>query len=1006
MIHFGWGQYLPYLLLLALVPVPALAQSTATLQGQVLDASGAVVQGATIIVRHESSGFERTVRSDRGGAYLLAALPVGTYRVEAQASGFRTEVNPDLILEVGQTRVQDFRLAPGGVAETVVVAAGAPLIDRATISVGHVVTDQTVQEIPLNGRQFMELGILVPGSVTPPQSGFSSQPVRGLGRLTFNTAGNREEAVNFMINGITLNNLTLGAIAFQPSISTVQELKVENSTFSAQYGFTSGAIVNIATRSGTNTFRGELFEFLRNDALDARNFFTFTSPDPPPFERHQFGGSLGGPLIRSKTFFFVSYQGLRQRQGLDVNSLVLSEAERASVADAVIAKLVALVPRANFIDAAGTSRFVGHADAPVETDQWTLDVSHSLGLRDRLHGYYAMQTDFADEPTRFGNTIPGFGSARGGRRQIFTLNETRTFGSGLVNQARVGVNRVFGYNTPSRTLNPADFGINNGIDQPIGLPQLNIAGGALNFGGPANFPIGRTDTMAVVSDTLSHLRASHSLKIGGEFRQFFNDNFAIGTGLFNFPDVAAFLAGTANAFSVTLGRRTSRIRQGALGLFVQDNIAWRQNLTLEIGLRYDWNMTPTEEDDRFIVFDSQTASLLRVGVHTDQIYHQNNKNVQPRVGFVWDPFGDAKTAVRGAYALLVDQPITGVVRGTTANPPFATPLSFSGPIKLNEAFNLARDAALAPQTTDHGFNNASLQSWNLNIQRELTGTLAAMAGYLGSTGRHLILSRNINQPVDGVRPFAALSESSPILPGTPLGNITQVESTGQSSYHALWLSANKRLSRGLQFSASYTWSKSLDNNSLSTQGVVLQDSYDVRGDRGLSDYDVRHRFVWSGMYELPFTGHQLVEGWQLAAIVQAQSGNPVNIVTSNSTLNGVPNTVRPDVTGPIRILGEVDRWFDTSVFTAVPRFGNFGRNVIIGPGFHTVDLSLRKRTRIGAKLNIDLRAEIFDLFNHANFGQPGNVVGSVDFGKITSTRFPTGDSGSSRQVQLALNVSF
>ncbi len=281
-----------------------------------------------------------------------------------------------------------------------------------------------------------------------------------------------------------------------------------------------------------------------------------------------------------------------------------------------------------------------------------------------------------------------------------------------------------------------------------------------------------------------------------------------------------------------------------------------------------------------------------------------------------------------------------------------------------------------------------------------------MAGYFGSTGRHLILSRNINQPVDGKRPFAALSESSPILPGSPLGNITQVESTGQSSYHALWLSANKRLSRGLQFSASYTWSKSLDYNSLSTQGVVLQDSYNVRGDRGLSDYDAPHRFVWSGMYELPFTGHQLVEGWQLAAIVQAQSGNPVNIVTSNSTLNGVPNTVRPDVAGPVRIIGEVDRWFDTSVFTAVPNFGNLGRNVIIGPGFHTVDLSLSKRTRIGAKLDVELRAEIFDLFNHPNFGQPGNVVGSVNFGKITSTRFPTGDSGSSRQVQLALKVSF
>jgi hypothetical protein len=260
--------------------------------------------------------------------------------------------------------------------------------------------------------------------------------------------------------------------------------------------------------------------------------------------------------------------------------------------------------------------------------------------------------------------------------------------------------------------------------------------------------------------------------------------------------------------------------------------------------------------------------------------------------------------------------------------------------------------------------------------------------------------------VGDVRPYPALSQSSPILPGAPLGNITQVESAGNSSYNALWVTATQRLNRGLQFNASYTYSRSIDYNSFSTGAVVVQDSYDLRGDRGLSDFDARHRVVVSAIYELPFGGNRLVDGWQLAAIVQAQSGSPINIVTSNSTVNGVAGTLRPDLTGPIDIIGSVERWFDTSVFTPVARLGNLGRNVVIGPGFNNTDFSVVKNTDLGESLRAQFRAEFFDLFNHANFGPPGNVAGTPAFGRITSTRFPTGESGSSRQVQFALKLIF
>jgi len=340
---------------------------------------------------------------------------------------------------------------------------------------------------------------------------------------------------------------------------------------------------------------------------------------------------------------------------------------------------------------------------------------------------------------------------------------------------------------------------------------------------------------------------------------------------------------------------------------------------------------------------------------------------------------------------------------TAVNPPLGIPLTFSGAIRFNNAIDIAGPAGLAPQTIDHDFDNAYMQSWNLNAQHEFP-EFVLMVGYVGSKGTHLITRRNLNQPINGVRPFPVLSNSSPIMPGTPLGNVTQVESSGNSSYNAAWVTATRRLTRNLQFDASYTWSKSLDYNSLSSGGIVIQDSYDLEGSRGLSDFDARHRFVITTLYELPFRGSQLVEGWQFAAILQSQSGNPVNIVTPNSTVNGVALTLRPDVDGPIQLPQQVDAWFDTAAFTSVARIGNLGRNVVIGPTFNNIDGSVTKTMRVGDTFRLQLRAEVFDVFNHANLGQPGNVVGSRFFGRITNTRFPTGESGSSRQIQFALRL--
>jgi outer membrane receptor protein involved in Fe transport len=985
----------------------AVGQSTATLQGIVKDQKAAVVAGAKVTARNTATGLERNTQTDTDGNYQIAALPVGIYSVQVEASGFKRQLLSDLSVEVGRTIVRDFALEIGSLEQNVTVTADTPVIETATTSVGQVINQRTVQEIPLNGRHFVDLGLLIPGSVTPPQNGFLTAPLRGQGSFGLNTAGGREDTVNFMINGVNLNDMVQNQITFQPSINTVQEFKVDNSTFSAEYGRNSGAIVNIATRSGSNDFHGEVFEFLRNNVLDARNFFDATKP---PFKRNQFGGSIGGPIKKNRTFFFASYEGLRQRQGLTLTSNVLTNAQRASVTNPTVLKLLPLIPTATSVDAAGVGKWVGSGTAPVNIDQWTGDVSHTFNVRDRLHGYYAFQRDQRGEPNLQGNTMAGFGDTRQSHRQILTLNETHIFGPKWVNEARLGFNRINIAFTPNLQVNPVDFNINDGINQPIGLPQISITGFNFNLGGPSNFPQGRADTTIVLSDTVSYLRGNHSIKFGGEWRRFYNNNFNLDTGAFTFANVNNFIAGTASQFTITLGDRASSIEQGALGLYVQDNYKVRPNVTLELGLRYDWNMSPTERFNRFVVFDPATRSLVQIGsAGFNDVYRQNATNFQPRIGIAWDPFKDGKTSVRAAYAVLTDQPVTNVVTPLTGNPPLATPQNTTAAgLTFANAAVIAGLAGLAPNSVDAGFDNAYVQSWNLNVQREITPTLAVSAGYFATKGTHLRIARNINQPVNGgARPFPNLSASSPIRPGAPLGNITEIEGTGNSSYNAMWLTATKRLSRGLQFNASYTYSKSIDYTSLNSQGVILQDSYNEQANRGLSDFDARHRFVISGLYELPFHKNQLVDGWQLSAIVQSQSGNPVTIVVNNATFTGNNNTVRPDVTGPISIVGTPAQWFNTSVFVVpVGRFGNLGRNVVIGPSFNNTDFSIIKRTKVGENKTIEFRWEVFDLFNHANFGQPGRVVASATFGQITNTRFATGDSGSSRQMQFALKFKF
>ena len=1003
----------------------AFAQTTASIKGTVTDESGAVIAGAKVVVKNSALGIERTVASNSEGYYEVPALPPGSYSVEVQMQGFQRSIANGVILDVSQNAVQNFDLRISASDAIVVVEGTQAVIESTTMTVGQVIDKNVVQEIPLNGRHFVDLALLVPGTVTPPQSGFLTAPLRGQGSFAFNSAGGREDAVNFMINGVNLNDMLQNQVTFQPTINTVSEFKIDNSTYSAEFGRNSGSIVNIATRSGSDQFHGEAYDYLRNNYFDARNFFNPTSVPQSALKRNQFGGDFGGPIFKGRTFFFLSYEGLRQRQGLTTTSDVLTDAERTQIQTSGSPSargLLQFIP-ANNGTLNGAPAFFGSASANVNIDQGTVDISHNFSEADRIHGYYANQHDQRLEPTQ-GSNLPGFGDTRVGVRQVFTLGETHVFSSHLINEFHLGANRIHITFSPNNPTDPATVGLAGVLGPNMAfIPVISIQDKTgLLFGAERNFPQGRGDLTAVVGDTLNDIRGAHSLKFGFQFRDFRNNNFANDPGQLIFDTTAHFIAGTTVSSARTVGiAQANRITQNALDFFVQDSYKLRPYFTLELGLRYAWNMTPNEAMGRFVNFDPASASLIRVG----DPYSQNDKNLQPRVGFAWDVFHSGKTVLRSGYGYQVDQPITGVVTGLNSNPPFAVPIAVAAqPLAtLGALYDPNNATNISPGVVNPNFKNANVQSWNLNVQQQVTRNLGVMIGYFGAKGTHLEVDRNINQSTvmgtPGSRPFVALSASSQFLPGKTLSNrITERDSKSNSNYNALWVSANQRLGHGLQFNASYTFSHSIDEVSRNNEGIVVQDSTNIFNSRGNSDFDARHRFVANAIYELPFKGNRLVSGWKLAPIVVVQSGNPFNIVLATANTTGAGNTIRPNLVAPVQISGNPAQWITNGMtaFTvpAANSFGNLGRNVFYGPGFTNFDLALIKNTKITETVNLQFRADAFDLFNHPNFGQPGGGNGFVvlpatltpTFTTITSTRFPTADSGSSRQLQLALKLQF
>jgi hypothetical protein len=1071
------GAFSSWLLpLLVLVFATAtFAQTTAKILGTVTDQSGAAVVGAKVTVKNADLAIERTTQTSASGYYEVSALPPGKYSVQIQMSGFGTEVANNVVLEVSNNVTQNFGLKVASTNEVVTVEATAPVIEATTMTVGQTINQRTVQELPLNGRHFVDLALLIPGTVTAPQNGFLTAPLRGQGAFAVNTAGMREDAVNWMVNGINLNDMVQNQVTFQPSINTVSEFKVDNSTYSAEYGRNAGAIVTIASRSGTNQFHGELYDYIRNNVFDARNAFNprLSSTGAPiaqsPFKRNQFGAAFGGPIFKDKTFFFTTYEGERHRQGLTTSAPVFSAAQLTQIAaspNATVKALAGLVPAANGTVNGGPG-FLGSATAPVDIDQGTMDIQHNISDRDRLHGYYVYQHDLRKEATA-GATLPGFGDTREGHRQVFTLGESHVFSSSLVNELNLGINRIHITFTPNNLTDPNSLGLSTTLGpNEAFMPTIAINGGP-TFGDERGFPQGRGDTTSVIADNLSYIVGRHSLKFGTEYRDFRNSNFNGDPGQLVFNNVTDFINGQVDSSARTIGNVANRINVNAVDFYAMDSFKFKPYLTLELGVRYAWNMTPTEASGRFFNFVPGGA-LGSMIVPVTEPYAQSDKNFQPRVGFAWDLFHTGKTVLRAGYAFQVDQPITGIVTGlVNNNPSFAIPLSIASPQTFagtTTLYNSPTPSSIAPTFVNPNFKDANVQSFNLNIQQQLTRSSSIMIGYFGNKGTHLENDINANQTAvlgtvtTGATninlPFQRLSPSSPAF-GTPLGtplasSFTERESGSNSIYNALWATLTQKVSHGLQLNASYTYAHSIDDVSRNNGGVQVQNSNDIFLSRGNSDFDVRHRIVANAIYDLPFKGNRLVSGWELAPIVSWQTGNPVNLVAFNSSsFNGVGSTITLNASAPIQTSGNpLGQWISnpnvlsvpctltTTSTTATPicapgtlTFGNVGRNSVYGPGFTNMDLALAKNTKISERLNLQIRVDAFDVLNHPNYGQPGVSGGFLaaslqplvpvtsnpatsnpgnqftSFSTIGSTRFPNGDSGSSRQLQFAVKLQF
>jgi hypothetical protein len=1022
--------------------------------GTVTDASNAVIPRAAVTVRNEGTGAQRRVLTDASGTYVAPELAVGYYTVRFDAPGMALVEQHGIKVDVGaETRV-DITLSTQTVQQTVDVRAEAPVLQQDSSSVAEVVTARQVAELPLNGRDFRTLAFLVPGSA--PRS-----PRGSLGSFTAN--GQREKSNIFLIDGVDNNDSfrnqssfnqggVAGAQATLFPIDALAEFSVQTQG-SAEYGRNSGAVVNAVIKSGTNQIHGSAYEFLRNDKLNARNFYeTLPGATKGPFKNSNYGGTLGGPLKHDKTFFFAGFEGERGRPSsalaISVPGAGAIAAARAANAAAgrsenpLGAALLGLYPHENIPGAKANYAYSLPND--IDSDNFVVKVDHQINDRLNLSGRYVFGNGNQTFPLNSGqgSELPAYQTIVPTRVQLGGVSLSQILTSHLINETRASFNRFGQVFSPLDShFDPASIGLITGATG--GLPTI-VVGGFESLGAPTNEPRGRVSQAYQIVDSLVWTRGSHTLKTGVDYRRplvrSFNDQFSRGRITFN--TLADMLAGVAVPSGTSIARGATRrdTYSNNFGLFLQDDWKLTRKLTLNFGLRYEYTGPLSEKRDQISNF-IPTAGLIQVGHGIETLYQRDWDNLAPRVGFAYDPFGKGKTVVRAAYGVYYDAPSqdfflaqsfpNGNV-GTNPVPGLGTyTVNFTGAVPFGPGVNIfgAANTPVPPYTVfgvDQHMRTPYVQSYNFNVEQTLAEGTVLQVGYVGSKGNKLYRVRDINQALPG--PADGLQQRRPFYGVFPqFAGIYQLEASANSNYNAMQTVLRRRFSKGLTLFASYVWSHSIDDASNGfcscTAGVSLpQNSFDTRAEKAASSVDQRQRFTFNAVYDLDVISHllhkwpsRLTGGWQLSGVYTLASGVPITPFVngaspsgSGESANDRPNLVGDPNNGPKRW----DAWFNTAAFAPAPlgSFGNAGRNTIIGPRANSANFSVLKSTHIRERVNLQFRAEFFNLFNHPNLALPNVTVNSSAFGTIASTvdvanGNPLGDGGP-RLVQFAVKLLF
>jgi hypothetical protein len=1060
------------LLAVAILGAPVSAQTTTGgITGVVRDAAGGVMPGVTVKAIHEATNAETTAVSSDVGVYVLRGLAVGRYTVIAELSGFQSSKNTDIVVRVNEDVRLDIALKVGAVSEMVTVSGAASTVDTSTGTLKTVVDQERIENLPLNGRNPTQLLTLVAG-VLSDRSDLTSGATYP-GTQAYSSSGARGNTTNYVLDGGSNNDHYSNGPNPMPNPDALQEFSVQTNSFSAEYGRNVGAIVNAVTRAGTNQYHGLGFGYFRHYKFNANNFFTPGVDDG--LKRSQYGGTFGGPIARNRTFFFGSYQGTNQRRKpTQRSSLVPTAAMRAGNFSAITTPLRNPATGENFPgNQIPTSMFSPAAvkilnewlplPNPVGTDnpltlrfeqpqddddhQYLARVDHMFNDKHRAYGRFWVSRASTPPVLVDGNILTSaFG--RTWQNTVGSINDTYLLSSNLLNNVVVTFNRT---NNNNFQIYPPDYstlGINVYNDD---TPQwfFNVAGFfSINSGDTNTFL--RNEFQFV--DTVRWTKGRHEVATGIDYSYGQGDtvnNFRA-NGRFNFANTAGY---TGNALADFFLGRFSTFEQGIgeykntrmhfLATFIQDTFRVNRKLTLNVGLRWDPFFPYTDKTNRLGCYRPGEKSTVYINAPVGIVYPGDAACPQggyeaswtdfgPRLGFAYDPFGDGKSSIRAGYGIFYDRPNTISTNSPANQAPFGTLVTFNGDAANSVAnpyagranpfpadpFNVPRDVAFfvpsAAFSYDPNLKNGRLQSWNLTLEREIMPTYLVRVGYSGSHGDRLAMGRELNAAV--FAPGATTATTQQRRPIQTFSTITTMESTGESSYHALQLTLDKRMGKRFSVLSSYTLSKNLDHAGENKQtGTTQTNPYDLDFDWGFSNADRRHRFVTSFLWQIPGAfDNQVLSGvlsdWSLTGILSMQSGSGFSVTSGVDNARTGTGNQRADISGDPELSSgrsnqdKILKWFETSVYSAnaLGTFGNSPRNGLRGPGTKNVDLGLHKTFSTGGGTRLQLRIEAFNAFNWVNLGNPTVALNNANFGRILG--LATGFNP--RVMQGALRLSF